>query len=328
VTKRLAIVGLGGWASAMHLPVCRRLQEEGKARYFGLCDRDEAKARSAAASLGGKAYADLGEMLTAEKPDGLIILVKPDDTPHLIQKAIEFRIPFLTEKPPSPSVAVHRRLMEEARELPHVIAYNRRFTPYAAQAREWLAGQPLQSVEASMCRFRRREADFTDTAVHTIDAALFLAGSRVVEARVEAVRKDAILNLFLTAWTAGNCHIQLAITPDSAFTEEEYAVRATARSARIAHPLQGVDAGRVRLFEDNKLRHDLSARDLGMAENDWPALSGILAEHQNFIELLEGTRPSLATLRDTLNTQILREAFGGFLAEPADQLRHVREMIF
>ena len=325
MTKRLAIVGLGGWASSMHLPVCRRLQEEGRARYCGLCDHDKAKSQSAAASLGGKPYGDLGEMLAAERPDGLIILVKPEVTPRLIQNAIEFRIPFLTEKPPAPSVSVHRRLMEGAKGLPHVIAYNRRFTPYAAKAREWLVGQPLQSVEASLCRFRRREADFTGTAVHAIDAALFLAGSRVVEARVEAIRKDAILNLFMTAWTAENCRMQLVITPDSAFTEEEYSLRATARNARIVHPQQGLDAGRVRLFEDNELRQDLSARDFGMAENDWPSLSGILAEHQNFIELLEGKRPSLATLEDTLNTQILREALGGI---PADRPRHVREVVF
>jgi predicted dehydrogenase len=325
VTMRLAIVGLGGWASRMHVPVCRRLQEEGRARYCGLCDRDEAKSQSAAASLGGKPYADLEEMLSAERPDGLIILVKPDVTPHLIQRAIELRIPFLTEKPPTPSASVHRRLMEDAGDLPHLVAYNRRFTPYAEKAREWLAGHAVQSVEATMCRFRRREADFTDTAVHLIDAALFLAGDRAVEARVESVRKDDILNLFATVWTVGNGRIQLAITPDSAFTEEEYCLRATTRIARIAHPLQGVDAGRVRLYEENELRQDLAARDFGMAEDDWPALSGILAEHRNFIDLLEGKRPSLATLQDTLNTQILREAFGGF---PADKPRHVREIVF
>jgi predicted dehydrogenase len=325
VTKRLAIVGLGGWASSMHLPVCRRLQEEGRARYSGLCDLDEAKARAATAGLGGKPYTDLEEMLAAERPDGLVILVKPDATPRLIRGAIELGIPFLSEKPPAPSVAVHRALMEGAKRLTHVIAYNRRFTPYAAKAKEWLAGQPLQSVEAAMCRFRRREADFTDTAVHAIDAALFLAGSPIVEARVEIIRKDAIVNLFLTAWTAGNCRIQLVITPDAAFTEEAYTVRATARSARIEHPLRGTDTGRVRLFEENVLRHDLAARDFGMREDDWPSLSGILAEHQAFLELLEGKRPSPATLEDTLNTQVLREACQGI---PADKSRYVREIAF
>jgi predicted dehydrogenase len=322
MTKRLAIVGLGGWASSMHLPVCRRLQEMGKAWYAGLCDLDESKARSAATGLGGKAYNDLEQMLTAEKPDGLIILVKPEVTPVLIDRAIELRIPFLAEKPPATSAAVHRRLMERAKGLPHVIAYNRRFTPFAAKARQWIAGQTVQFVEGGMSRFRRREADFTDTAVHSIDAALFLAGSRIVEARVEAARKDAILNLFITAWTADNGRVQLAFTPDSASTEEEYALRGTRRSARIAHPLRGVDAGRVRLFEDNSLRHDLAASDFGMAPDDWPALSGILAEDQNFIDVLEGRSPSLSTLDDTLNTQILREAFGGM---PADGTRCVRE---
>ena len=213
--KKIALVGLGGWATSMHLPVCRRLQEEERVQYCGLCDLDEVKLKNAAQYILGRPYTDLDEMLRAEKPDGLVILVKPDATPRLIQKALSARLPFLTEKPPTPSVVVHRRLLAEARELPHVIAYNRRFSPFAAKAREWLAGQKLQSVEATMCRFRRLEADFTGTAVHAIDAALFLAGGHLAEARIEVVRKEPVKNMFMTAWTRENCRISLVITPDS-----------------------------------------------------------------------------------------------------------------
>lgn len=323
--KRLAIVGLGGWATSMHLPVCRRLQEEGRAHYCGLCDRDEEKVRRATALLGGKPYADVDEMVAAEKPDGLILLVKPDATPGLIEKAITNRLPFLTEKPPTPTVQVHQRLTEAAGGLPHVIGYNRRFTPFAAKAREWLAGQPLQSVEASFCRYRRLEPDFTGTAVHGIDAVLFLAGGRLAEARLEAVRKDSILNLFMSAWTREHCRITLTIAPDSAWTEEEYAVRATTRNAKISHPQSEKNPGRVRLYEANALRADLAAQDFGLAESDMPGQSGILDEHLNFIAVLEGKRPALATLRDTLHTQRIREAFGQFTAS---QTRQVKELVF
>jgi len=323
--KRLAIVGLGGWATSMHLPACRVIQEAGQACYCGLCDREEGRARQAAAFLGGTAYTDLERMLQAEQPDGLVILVKPDATPGVIAQAIKWQIPFLTEKPPATSVQVHRQLMEAAGALPHVIAYNRRFTPYAASARAWLQGHPLQTVEANFCRFRRLEADFTGTAVHGIDAVLFLAGGRLAEARLEAVRKDTICNLFMTAWTRENCRIQLTVAPDSAFTTEEYVMRSTRRNARIAHPWQGRDPGRVCLYEDDRLRQDLTAGDFDLAADDWPSLSGIRAEHENFIDLIGGQGPSLATLQDTLNTQILRESFG---AVPAGQSRHVVEIPF
>ena len=318
--KRLAIVGLGGWATSMHLPACRLIQEAGRACYCGLCDCDEPKARQAAAFLGGTAYTDLARMLQVEKPDGLVILVKPDATPRLIELAIERQLPFLAEKPPATSVLIHRQLIDAVGALPHVIAYNRRFTPYMNKARVWLQGLPLQTVEASFCRFRRLEPDFTGTAVHGIDSVLFLAGGRLAEARLEVGSKDAIRNLFLTAWTQENCRIQLSVAPDSAFETEEYVVRSTSRNARIAHPLQGHDTGCVCLYEDNHLRQELSARDFGLAADDWPSLSGIRAEHENFIDLLEGTRPALATLQDTLNTQILREAFGSMAAGPARQV--------
>jgi predicted dehydrogenase len=323
MVKRIAIVGAGAWASAMHLPACRRLREQGLAEYCSVCDCDQAKAQRAADLLGAKPYADLALMLAAEKPDGLIILVKPDATPHLIQTAIDRRLPFLTEKPPATSVSVHQRLMEAAGDLPHVIAYNRRFTPYVTKAREWIGQRSIQSVEASLCRFRRLDADFTSTAVHAIDAALFLAGGRIAEARIETNRRDAVTNLFLAAWTADDCHISLVVTPHSGFSDEEYTLRTTSRNARVVHPQDEERTGQVCLFEDDQLRADLSAHDFGM--EDLPSVSGILAEQRHFIELLEENCASLATLRDTLNTQIIREACGCL---PVDKARNVKEIVF
>ncbi|MBI3830210.1 MAG: Gfo/Idh/MocA family oxidoreductase [Planctomycetes bacterium] len=321
--KRLGIVGLGGWASSMHLPVCRKLFEEKRAVYCGLCDRDEAKARKAAELLDGRPYADLSAMVKAERPDGLILLVKPDATPVLIESAIEFRLPFLTEKPPAPSVQIHGDLLEKTRELPHVIAYNRRFTPFAAKAREWMAGQPLQSVEAVFSRHRRREPDFTGTAVHGIDTVLFLAGGRLEAARLETVQAGAVRNYFMTAWTREHCRIALSVTPDAASTEEEYSVRSAARLARIVHPQQAPNLGGVRLFEENRMHSDLGPGDCGWTERDLPELSGIRDEHLNFIGLLEGKEPSRATFQDTLNTQIVREAFGKMLTGAARQTREI-----
>ena len=322
-SKKIAIIGLGGWATSMHLPACKRVQDAGRARYCGLCDREEDKARSAATLLGGTAYTDLDRMLQAEKPDGLVILVKPDATPRLLEEAIKRQIPFLTEKPPATSAQVHRQLLAAVGTLPHVIAYNRRFTPYTVKAREWMQGHPLQTVEASFCRFRRLEADFTGTAVHGIDTVLFLAGGHLAEARLEVVRKDTIRNMFLTAWTRDNCRIQLCVAPDSAFTTEEYVLRSTSRNARMEYPWQGVNPGGVWMYEDDKLKQKLSAPDFNLAADDWSSLSGIREEHDNFIDLLEGKRPAIATLQDTLNTQILREAFGNI---PAGAARHVVEM--
>jgi predicted dehydrogenase len=324
--KRLAVIGLGGWACSMHVPVFRRLQEEGRAEYCGLCDRDESKAKRAALEIKkGNVYTDLDQMLASEKPDGLIILVKPDAAPGLIQRAIELRLPFLTEKPPSTSVLVHQRLIDGAKDLPHVIAYNRRFTPYAVKANEWLSGLSLQTVDSSFCRFHRLEPDFTGTAVHAIDSVLFLAGNPVAEARIEAVKKDTVFNFFITAWTKSNCRLSILVTPDTPCNEETYSMRATSRCVRIFHPLGEKDAGRVQLFEGNQVQQELAARDFGISESDRSAFNGILNEHRHFIDVLEGRQRSLSTLQDTLNTQIIREACAGLLT---NGVRQVKELVF
>ena len=252
-------------------------------------------------------------MLETEKPDGLIILVKPDATPGLIREAVKSRIPFLTEKPPSTTVSVHRALIDATGDLPHVIAYNRRFTPYAAAAREWLGPDALHVVQARMCRFGRLEPDFTGTAVHAIDAALFLAGGQVAEARLETVRRARAYDYFMTAWTQDDRRIELVTMPDSSFSEERYVLTSDSRSAAVTHPDQGKASGQVSLFEADEEKHTLGPADFGTADDDWPALSGILAEHHHFVDLLEGRSPSPSTLQDTLNTQRIREALRDML---------------
>jgi predicted dehydrogenase len=277
--------------------------------YCGVCDFDADKAARAADLVGTKPHADLGGMLADEKPDGLVILVRPDAAPGVIRTAIESGVPFMTEKPPATSADVHRELTAAAGDLPHVIAYNRRFTPYVTKAREWIGELRIQSVEATICRHRRLEVDFTSTAVHAVDAAIFLAGGRLAEARVEVVRTDDVVNAFLSAWTVEDCHVSLVVAPNSGYSEEEYVVRTSSRNARVVHPQGKERTGGVSLYEGKELVEELAAHDFGM--DDLPSASGILGEHRHFVDVLEGTCASLSSLRDTLTTQIVREACGG-----------------
>ena len=52
--KRIAMAGAGSWASGMHVPVCVRLRERGRAEYCGVCDLDLARAERAAGLLGAR----------------------------------------------------------------------------------------------------------------------------------------------------------------------------------------------------------------------------------------------------------------------------------
>ena len=71
------------------------------------------------------------------------------------------------------------------REVPHQVAFNRRYVPLLAELRERIrllpAGATLQHVRYEMVRVNRRDPDFSTTAVHAIDAVRFIAGADFAE---------------------------------------------------------------------------------------------------------------------------------------------------
>ncbi|MFH1708552.1 MAG: Gfo/Idh/MocA family oxidoreductase [Planctomycetota bacterium] len=314
---RVAVIGCGQWATWMHLPVMRDLAARGAAVYAGVCDRDGTRAREYAAQLGGPAvFTDAGAMLDAVRPDAIIILVNPEYTADLVRPAITRRIPFLVEKPPAPSAAAHRDLMAAAGTLPHVVAYNRRFAPYIREARAWLAGAVPQMVTGVFARHRRQEADFTTTAVHGIDTVLFLAGAPLVSAVLEMVPSGCVHNFFLRGWTAAGTRVAIEVTPDTGSAVEHYAVRGTDRSAQVAFPQPPmIDLpGWVELHEGNAVIARKTPADLNLVADDLPALAGVRGEHEALPALLAG-EPSAGTLATTLQTQVVREAFGAMVAQ-------------
>ncbi len=115
------------------------------------------------AGEGAAVHDDLDRMLEDVQPEGVLVLVPPPVATAVIERVAKRRAAFLTEKPPAPDTAAHRRLIEVVGELPHVVAYNRRHAPYIRQAKEWMAGQAVQSVTVLFSRYRRRDPDFTTT---------------------------------------------------------------------------------------------------------------------------------------------------------------------
>ncbi len=307
---RICVIGAGDWASRMHLPVLRRLAGRGELVCPAVCDLDRARAESYAGGLGAAAvFGDASAMLDACRPDGVAILVPPPVTPSVIALAAERGIPFLTEKPPATTAAEHARLIDKVGGLPHVVGYNRRHAPYMLRARDWLAGQPIQSVTALFSRHRRLDPDFSTTAVHAIDAVRFLAGDELARLRIEVAPAGRAANYFLAGWTAGGTRIDLLITPDTASAAEHYVVRSADRTAVVAFPMSRmIDLpGGVELHEANRVAARLGPGDFGLAPDDLPGLGGILGEHELFCRAVRGQAAADSTLAATLGTQRVRE---------------------
>jgi len=304
----ICVVGAGHWSTSAHLPALKRVQEAGLADYAGVCDLNEDRSKPYAAELNAGAYTDFDKMIREVKPDGLTLVVGCRDMPGMILKAIEHGIPFLCEKPPATDAGTHIRLLDAAGDLVHAVGYNRRHAPYVTRAKEWLAGEVLQTVTAHFIRHRRREADFTTTSVHAIDTVLYLAGE-LESARLEIAPTGHVCNSFISGWTREGVRVDVTITPDTGSAQEHYIARSTEKTVRVAFPQRPmIDyPGYVELHEKNQVTRRLTCTDFGLAEDDLPGLTGVLAEEELFARMLTGNAEPRSTLRTSLQTQQLRE---------------------
>lgn len=299
----------------MHLPALGPLARKQSVAYVGVCDLYLAAAQRYASALAQgettpSVFADIDEMLRQVRPDGVLVLVPPEAASTAIERVGAHRIPFLTEKPPAPDTVSHRRLIDRVGDLPHIVAYNRRHSPYVRQAKAWMDGRSIQSVTVLFSRYQRREPDFTTTAVHAIDTAWYLAGGDLATVRVEAAPAGQAISYFVSGWTRTGVRLDILMTPDTASAIEHYIVRSAARTVVVSYPqLQMMDVpGYVELHEQNRIVSRMSAVEFGIDAKDFPALGGILGEQETFCKMLRGEVRPDSTLAGTLQTQQVREA--------------------
>ena len=184
---RIAVLGAGSHSSGNHGPALRTFvaQNPGVVELAAVCDLDEAKARGYAEEFGfANIYTDMDRMLGEEQLDGLVAVTPIALTEELAGVLLPHGIPLVIEKPPGENSEATRRLLAVAEEsgTPHMISFNRRFSPALVKARQWLAEEaadrPPQVSLARMLRHNRRESDFvTGTAIHPVDAVIALLGT-------------------------------------------------------------------------------------------------------------------------------------------------------
>jgi predicted dehydrogenase len=306
---RVAVVGAGHWSALMHRPALKRLTAEGRLEVAAVCDLDAGKARAYADELGvERTFTDLEGTVAAVDPDGLILLVPTRISASLIRQAVKLGKPFLVEKPPAPTSDEHRRLIDEVGDLTHVVAYNRRHSPYVFKARELLAGHQAQVVACHFARSRRRKEDFSTTAVHGIDTVRCLGGDWA-GMRLEVARSGEVLNFFIDGWTRSGARLDMHITPDTGSGEEHYFVRCRDVSVFVVFPHWSLAdrPGYVEARRNRTERRRFGPDELGLDAEDNPLLAGVCGEHLAFARALGGEAPAESTLAATLQTQLIRE---------------------
>lgn len=177
-----------GWLSA----VAEHPLLKGRVEIVGLVDLHQptAEARAAEFGLGGVTIgSDLDAVLAATKPDLLFDVVIPAARESVVEIGLRHGCHVLSEKPMAATLEAGRALVAraEAAGRVHAVVQNRRFIAGVRRIRRLIESGALGELTALHCDFFigahfggfREEMDnilLLDMAIHTLDAARFMAG--------------------------------------------------------------------------------------------------------------------------------------------------------
>jgi predicted dehydrogenase len=296
---RFAVIGCGWITGALHAPsYAQIMREQGGLEAAACCDVDAARAEQTRARFGfGRAYTDPLRLLAEERLDAVCLNVPPALTCELACAVLRRGIALLTEKPPGLTTAELEQMIAaaEAGGAAHMVAFNRRWMPLARELRARLGDRPVEHVQYSMVRAGRRDADFSTTAVHAVDAASFLAGSayRALRIGYQELPEEGpgAANFYLDAEMVGGAQVRIAATPLAGATIERALVAARGWSADLRCPVGNDGAGRLEIYAGGKPEAVVEGAACADGNEEW-RLGGFYQENQAFFNaLLAGERP-------------------------------------
>ena len=177
-----------GWLTALaEHPLLK-----GRVSVVGLVDLDQATADARAAEFdlaNAMTGTDLEAVLAATKPDLLFDVVVPSARAGVVASGLKHGCHVLSEKPMAASLEAGRAMVAAAAAAGrvHAVVQNRRFISGVRRIRRLIESGALGEITALHCDFFigahfggfREEMDnvlLLDMAIHTLDAARFMAG--------------------------------------------------------------------------------------------------------------------------------------------------------
>jgi len=311
------MIGCGSFARQCHGPA--------QAKYYALhpdvelaacCDVDPDRSREYAEAFGFKrCYADIEEILSTEKPGAVVLAVPPAVACGPACRVLKRGFPLLLEKPPGMSPAELGQLIAAAREggARVQVAFNRRYMPVMRRARDILASafrpESVDRIDYAMFRFDRWDPDFSTTAVHGLDAAIFLARSpfRFAELRFQPQKKGdrEAANIAVEAECACGSRVLVDIRPVSEANVESASINAAGQSLVLRIPVspQSPGDGCVEHWRDGTLAASFSDRGADAVDK-----LGIFGETEAFLNAVRSGGPVSPGLQDCHQQVALMEA--------------------
>jgi predicted dehydrogenase len=297
-----AIGATGKWFRSVHRPSLARLVEAGRVEMAAACSRSEEGRAALTAEYGyARAYADVDEMLDAEKPDYVVLSMASRPMSEMALRLFERKIPLLMEKPAGHNVEAGRRLAGAAAAsgVPHLVAYNRRFNPLLNRVKELVSERG--GLSQVSCEFLRHDVvaprRLMGSSLHSIDALRYLAG----EVR-EFGGAGSAARYFDGKMVAASFHLTFESGVAGSFTfnvragrsYERYRLFAENWTATVSLPSPGKydDRWWLRVEDGDREVEKLTTEDLPPEERNGPCAHGFWREHEYFVDCLRrGERP-------------------------------------
>ncbi len=308
---KLCMIGCGEHAFSSHGPAqARYAAAHAELELAACCDLDRTRADQYRQRFGfARGYLDAQAMLEAERPDAVALVVPVSRTCDMASRVLEQGFPLLLEKPPGETVADVDRLVAAAREggrggrdVPHQVAFNRRYVPLIAALRRRLddlgPAVTLQHVRYEMVRVNRLDPDFSTTAVHAIDAVRFLARSDFAEIRFRyqdlPELGHGVANIFMDAVMLSGTTAHLSFCPVAGVVVERAELHARDHTFFLQIPMwNAFDApGRLVHVERGNVVDDSRGPSDGEGATPWEQ-GGFYGEYEAFLgDLAAGREPS------------------------------------
>lgn len=297
---KICVVGCGYMAKEGHGPAYAKYAAAHEGVILaGCCDLDRAKAEEFQQAFGfQKAYTDYGGMLDEMQPDVVCLLSSVQATCPLALGILKRGFALLLEKPPGKNreeiEAINRQA--EEKQLPVRTAFNRRYTPLILKMKQMMSGEKIYHITYQMYRYNRRDADFSTTAIHAIDAVKYIAGADYAQAGFHFQELpqygDQVANVYLQGQMENGIAAQITLVPMGNAVVERITVNTDQATYFVELPFwKNPDSpGHLRRVVANQVTDDISGADL-VDRCEMFEESGFYEENRIFFDQLRHNAP-------------------------------------
>lgn len=303
---KICVIGCGSVATSGHGPSLLKYRDSHEdVCLAGCCDISPEKAKAYQEKFGFEAwYTDYATMLDEIKPDVVSLLCSSKMTKNLSIEVMKKGYNILLEKPPGNTLEEIEAMIDQAQKTKMFVrtAFNRRYTPLLAKLKEQLKGKRIFNITYQLYRHSKSKMDFSNTAVHAIDAVKYIAGSdyKRVDFTYQELPEigDHISNYHLACTFENGAMAQISLIPMGGVTLERITVNTLDETYLAELPFwSNMDSpGRLRCIHKDKIILDITGDTL-VDSTEMFEESGFYAEISSFFDLIRSGEPATCDLQ-------------------------------